>query len=82
MLLEPDKDIFGNRVWMVSNSDDIISEINKENYLMKEGSYYTLPSPINSKGFLYWYNTGDGKRYNIGDNVQIWHGTYFEAVYE
>lgn len=82
MLLEPDTDIFGNRVWMVSNSDDIVSEINKENYLMKEGSYYTLPSPINSKGFLYWYNTGDGKRYNIGDNVQIWHGTYFEAVYE
>ena len=82
MLLEPDMDIFGNRVWMVSNSDDIVSEINKKNYLIKEGNYYTLPSPSKRKNFLYWYNTGDGKRYNIGDKVQIWYGTYFEAVYE
>ena len=82
MLLEPDTDIFGNRVWMVSNSDDIVSEINKKNYLIKEGNYYTLPSPSKRKNFLYWYNTGDGKSYNIGDKVQIWHGTYFEAIYE
>ena len=49
---------------------------------MKEGSYYTLPNPIKRKNFMYWYNTGDGNIYNIGDKVKIWHGTYFKAIYK
>ena len=82
MLMEPIKDKFGNRIWMVTNSDSIVTELNKKSYLMKEGSYYTLPNPIKRKNFMYWYNTGDGNIYNIGDKVKIWHGTYFKAIYK
>ena len=82
MLMEPDKDILGNRIWMVTNSDNMITEENKKDYLVKEGSYYILPDPINKKDFLYWYNTSEGKVYNVGDEVRIWHGTYFKAIYK
>ena len=82
MLMEPIKDKFGNRIWMVTNSDSIVTELNKKSYLMKEESYYTLPNPIKRKNFMYWYNTGDGNIYNIGDKVKIWHGTYFKAIYK
>ena len=56
--------------------------IEKKKYLVKEGEYYVLPSPIMTKDFLYWYNTGDGNNYYEGDQVQIWHGTYFKAIYK
>lgn len=82
MLMNPKQDKFGNRVWMVTTSDNLVTEFNKKNYLVKEGEYYILPSPIKNKNFLYWYNTGDGNNYYVGDKVQIWHGTYFKAIYK
>lgn len=82
MLMNPKQDKFGNRVWMVTTSDDLVTEFNKKKYLVKEGKYYILPSPIKTKDFLYWYNTGDGNNYYVGDKVQIWYGTYFKAIYK
>ena len=69
-------------MWMVTTSDDIITETNKSKYLVKEETIYTIPKPKNIDNFLYWYNTSDGKKYNIGDNIKIWHGTHLEAVYK
>lgn len=82
MLLKPNQDKNENRMWMVTTSDDIITESNKSKYLVKEETIYTIPKPKNIDNFLYWYNTSDGKKYNIGDNIKIWHGTHLEAVYK
>jgi hypothetical protein len=68
-----------NRVWMVTTSKDIVTEENKNDYLVKEGSIYTLPI-IDANNFKGWYNTADNKLYQGGDKVTIWYGTYFEEV--
>ena len=69
----------GTRVWMVTTSKDIVTEENKNDYLVKEGSIYTLPI-IDANNFKGWYNTADNKLYQGGDKVTIWYGTYFEEV--
>lgn len=81
MLKEPIKQ-FGKRLWMVTTSDDDINILNKNSYLLKEGSYYTLKNPKTFKNFIGWYNTGNNKVYNIGDTVKIYYGTYFKALYK
>lgn len=82
MLKKPEVDAFNNRVWMVTTSDDVVTEFNKNMYLYKETSNYTLKQPIIKNNFKYWYNTSDNQYYNPGDIVQIWHGTHFEAIYD
>ena len=81
MVLEP---ITKNkkRYWMVTTSDDKVTRNNKEKYLLKENSYYTLKSPKKTKNFKGWYNTGDGKIYKAGSKVKIYHGTHFVALYK
>lgn len=81
MLKKPDTNLTGNRVWMVTTSDDIVTNFNINSYLHEEGSVYTLKNPTIKKGFKYWYNTGDNNYYKPGDKVKIWHGTHFDAIY-
>ncbi len=80
MMLPPLTNNKGNRVWMVTSSDDIV--YNKNDYLYEEGSKYILKEPIIKEKFVYWYNTSDGKYYNINDEVTVYHGMHFEAVYK
>lgn len=80
MLLPPITDPSNSRLWMVTTSDDIIS--NKNSYLRKEGSYYILREPIRRAKFKYWYNTSDGKKYKPNSVVRVTHGMHFIAVYE
>ena len=76
MLLKPDTNSLGNRLWMVTTSDDNV--INCSDYLYEEGSYYKLKKPKN--GFKYWYNTADGKYYSPNDVVCVDYGMHFIAV--
>src|SRR5574344_1134513 len=80
IMKQPIKSNNGNRMWMVTTSDDIV--INKDYYLIKEGDNYLIKEPINKIKFKAWYNTGDGKYYNPGEKIKIWYGTYLEAIYE
>ena len=71
-IVNPPTNAKGNRVWMVTTSEDDLT--NKDSYLHEEGSYYTVPE-IN--GITRWYCTGDGKYYSAGDVIQVWHGIHF-----
>lgn len=70
------------RYWMVTTSDDKVTNKNKKNYLLKENSHYTLKKPKKTKNFKGWYNTSDGKVYKPNSNVKIYHGTHFIALYK
>lgn len=80
MMRYPITDFDGDRVWMVTTSDDVV--INKSDYLYKEGSKYVLKEPLVKDGFAYWYNASDGKRYRALDTVVVYHGMHFVAVYK
>ena len=69
-----------NIIERIRFSDKVTSK-NKEKYLLKENSYYTLEKPKKTKNFKGWYNTGDGKIYKPGSKVKIYHGTHFVASY-
>ncbi len=79
LMLEPIKNDKDNRVWMVTTSDDIVK--NKADYLVEEGSFYKIKEPKIKENFAYWYNTGTGEHLKPGDTIQIWFGTYLEAIY-
>lgn len=80
LISNPIKDSEGNNLWMITTSDDNI--VNKKDYLMKEGSYYTLKEPIDEFKFKYWYNTADGIKYLPGDQIEVIYGMHFIAVYD
>ncbi len=80
MLNKPSVNDSGNRVWMVTTSDDKVN--NYTDYLYEEGSYYTLKEPINNNGFKYWYNTSNMKYYYPGDSVKVYFGMHFIAIYD
>lgn len=67
----------GNRVWMVTTSLDNVNEFNKSNYLIEEGTYYTLRI-VN--GVKKYYSTSENKYYNPGDIIKIEHGMHFIAI--
>ena len=80
-VVPPNIDSNGNRLWMVTTSDDNV--LNTKDYLYREGSIYTLKKPKNNeKSFIGWYNTVDGKIYKVGDKYRIIHGTHFIAMYK
>ena len=79
MLKEPIKNNKGNRLWMVTTSDDNV--LNVDDYLYEENSIYTLKEPKNSNNFKYWYNTSDNKYYNVFDKVKVEYGMHFIAIY-
>ena len=66
----------GSRYWMVTNSYDDITDYNKEKYLYKEGTMYTLPK---IEGVKYWYSTADNKIYKPGVKIEVVHGLHFIA---
>lgn len=66
-----------NRYWMVTLDTDNINTTNKEKYLKKEGSTYTLPKDDNVK---YWYNSSDNKYYKPGSKVKVYHGMHFTKI--
>ncbi len=70
-----------DRYWMVTTSEDIITENNKEKYLKKEGSKYKVPK-INKKNFKGWLNTADNLIYKPGDKIVVSHGIHLKAVYD
>lgn len=68
----------GKREWMVT-----LSENNKlTSDIILEGGKYYLPYPNDKKRFNYWYNTSNGEKYSPGQFIDIWHGTYIEAIYK
>ena len=81
MILLPKTNLFGKRVWMVTTSDDNLNLLNKNKYLMTEGSKYVVPNPSNKLNFVSWYSTVDGKYYNPGDIIKINMGTHLVAIY-
>ncbi len=80
--VDPITDKKGNRLWMVTTSDDKF--INEKDFLYKEGSTYTLkqPNKVNNKEFIGWFNTVDNKMYKVGDKYKIIHGTHFIAIWK
>ncbi len=72
----------GNRIWMVTTSDDNIKNYKK--HLYQEGDIYTLKKPKNvkNKKFVGWFNTVNGKMYKVGDKYKVIHGTHFIAIYK
>lgn len=72
------------REWMVTTSEDVVTEENKLSYLMEEGDYYTLKAPknINGKKFIGWLHTGENIMYQPGDKAEVLYGTHFVAKYQ
>ena len=71
----------GRNVWMVTTSEDNVTDLNKSNYLQYEGTEFTLPKS-KKNNLIGWLNTSDNKIYSPGDSITIYHGTHFEAVYK
>ena len=80
MLREPIKKN-GKNMWMVTTSLDNINKFNKKEFLREEGSTYTLPK-VNKKNFIGWFNYSDNKMYKQGEQITIYHGMHFEAMYK
>lgn len=75
------KDENDHNLWMVTTSDDEVTDNNKSSFLYKENSFYTLKEPKYKKNFKGWLNTGDNKLYQPGDRVEVSYGTHFIAKY-
>jgi hypothetical protein len=73
--------INNDRYWMVTTSEDNITDANKKEFLRKEGSTYKLPKS-SKKYFKGWYNTSDNVIYQPGDKITVDYGTHFKAIYE
>lgn len=67
----------GKNKWMVTTSEDNVTDSNKNTFLKFEGSYYTLPKLKNITG---WYNTADNKIYKPGSKIRVDHGLHFIGV--
>jgi hypothetical protein len=72
---------FGKNMWMVTTSEDNVTDLNKSNYLRYEETEYILPKSRN-KNLIGWLNTSDNTIYQPGDNVTVYHGMHFEAIYK
>lgn len=80
MLKEPIQRLNKN-VWMVTTSEDNVTDLNKHNYLRYEGSTVTLSNGKNNnvKG---WLNTSDNKVYLPNDTITVYHGIHLIAIYK
>ncbi|MBR1385350.1 MAG: hypothetical protein IJ568_00825 [Bacilli bacterium] len=76
--LEVNRNRKGNRLFMVTTSQDIINNLNKNNYLKEEGSIYTIPYNSNAKCYL---NSVDKKCYKSGEKIVITSPIYFKVIY-
>ena len=75
-IISPITDREGNRLWMVTTSDDV------SKHLYHEGDIYVLKQPKNKKNFVGWFNTVDNKIYKPGDKYKVILGTHFIAKYK
>lgn len=81
MLLPPMTNSNGERLWMITTSDDVVIDYNKNDFLTEEGSSYILPLPKITKDFNSWYNSSDGKYYQPGNVITINMGIHLTAIY-
>ncbi len=72
----------GKVVWMVTTSDDVVTEENKTDFLIPMDSYYTLKEPKEKENFVGWLNTSDNKLYQPNDKVGVIYGIHFIAQYK
>ena len=81
---EPELNENGKRQWMVTTSEDKVTQDNKKDFLMEEGDYYTLKDAKNIKGkkFIGWYHTGESTMHQPGEKVEVLYGTHFIAKYQ
>ena len=77
MQLLPPTNSNGNRVWMITTSLDDVNDDNKSDFLVEEGSYYTLPVV---DGVQKYYSAADNRYYNPGDSIKIIHAMHFIAI--
>ena len=80
-MLKPPINNLGRNMWMVTTSEDNVTDLNKNTYLQYEGTNFTLPKS-KKNDFIGWYSTSDNKVYYPGDKITIYHGMYFEAIYK
>ena len=79
-MLMPPTNENGTRLWMVTTSDD--TDPSNIRHQLEEGSTYTVPTPVNTKGFVKWYNSSDNKYYLPGDTIKVYGGMHLTAIYE
>lgn len=77
--VDPIKDEDGDNIWPVTTDLDKVENI--DDYLLKEGAEYKLPS-CRRKGFVGWYCSADSKVYKPGDIYKVKYGTHFSIIKE
>ena len=77
--VDPFKDEDGDNIWPVTTDLDKVENI--DDYLLKEGAEYKLPS-CRRKGFVGWYCSADSKVYKPGDIYKVKYGTHFSIIKE
>lgn len=60
--------------FQVTTSDGLTTRVNPRDT-------FTLPTPQQTEGFIGWYNTLDGKIYQVGEEATIYMNTHFIARY-
>ena len=79
MIKDPIK-VNNDRYWMVTTSEDSVNDLNKKDFLRKEGSSYILPKS-DKRSFKGWYNTSNNLIYYPGEEITVDHGIHFKAIY-
>lgn len=82
MILEIERSINNKRLFMVTTSDDIVNEFNKNNYKYEEGSTYLVRYPKNRKNFKYYYNSSTNEYLYPNDKIIVDMPTHLIAIYE
>ena len=77
MYKKPITNIKGKTMWMVTTSEDKVTEKNKYKYLEEEGSTYKLPKKKNVK---YYVDSSNGEKYKPGESIKVYHGMHFEII--
>ena len=75
--LDVDRNSNNKRLFMVTTSNDKVTNKNKNKYLKEENSYYTLPKNLKVKCYL---NSIDKKCYSPGERVQVTTPIHFIAI--
>ena len=75
--LDVDRNSNNKRLFMVTTSNDKVTNKNRNKYLKEENSYYTLPKNLIVKCYL---NSIDKKCYSPGERVQVTTPIHFIAI--
>ena len=74
MYKKPITNIKGKTMWMVTTTNDKITEKNKYKFLKEEGSTYTFPKKRNIK---YYIDSSNDEKYKPGDKIKVYYGMHF-----